>query len=113
MADFDALHKDLKVYCKTAIESMWGNMFDEWLFIDAGAAFNYAFDSRINKMNINSTKAYGKMCVYNIQLHVRKNANYTIETIMECVNQYLSKIITDLKGNVVNVETIHDYSYFS
>lgn len=92
--------------------------FDKWLFMDAGTEFGYAFNTRVMTafphFNYEKKKTgfeYGRRCVYEVQLHVRKNSDYTKESILNCVKTYVGDIMNDFKQQET-YETTTEYSYF-
>ena len=109
---------NLKNFCETTLRSLWStDTFDQWLFLDAGTEFGHAFHTHITNNAIlvqdgkRSARDIGKLCVYEIQLHVRKNPNHTLDTILECANQYILNLfatnaVQEKKGMHTN------YSYF-
>ena len=109
-------------YCEGQIHMFWkSDTFDQWLFLDAGTAFGYVFDTYIgnaiyffNERSKKTGTTYGKLCIYAIQLHIRKNSDYTVDSILKCARQYIADLIQELKSNGIlesNEENV--YSYFT
>jgi len=115
----EKLYKEMLDYSEEKLESMFSTEgFDKWLFMDAGTEFGYAYNTRIMiafphfKYEKKKTGFdYGKLCVYEVQLHVRKNSDYTKESILNCVKNYLGSIMDDFKQQEIH-ETTTEYSYF-
>jgi hypothetical protein len=120
----DSLFEDLYEYSKTAFAKAYVSEspnFDQWLFMDAGTSFGYAFESHIlhkvpTFVSVGKRLGYdlGKLFIYRIQLFVRKNPDFTIEMIYEQAKSHISDLITEMKSmNILPVVHSDDYSYFS
>lgn len=105
------LIKNLCIFSERTLRDAWsfGN-FDKWLFLDAGTTFGYAFQSHIhNIFHAEDGFQIGKLCVYEIQMYVRQNKDYTLDAIVECANNYVVKNIPKLHPTIPDYE----YAYFN
>ena len=122
MDGYTLLREDLLNCCKNTLNEYWGKKtFDEWLFMDAGTSFGYAFEANIKSKLPNfifqdkkGPFDYGKLCIYKIQCLIRNNQGCSIEMIIEFLETYISDLIVEMKSKKIELnDTSCEYGYFN
>jgi hypothetical protein len=108
----EKVRNHLLQFCEESLQAMWGKeAFDYWLCLDAGASFAYAFTSHLQNVTKDVQTPYGKLCVYELQRHVRENKDYTLESLQHCASAFVNKVVDSLELTQPT-PIAYEYSYF-